>query len=106
MHVNNIDVYPVTDEEKVVHVEIEYPRNQLVDTVEVGLCDVRAADNIRVKYDFERDGWVILQPRAYHPKIEDDSYDYAEEWIESAFCQAWQYELDEEKKFTYQPDQK
>lgn len=103
MNIKNIDISE-SHVKNVVDIEIEYPRSNEVDTVEIGLSDVRAADSIRIKYDFERDGWVILQPRSYHPHIEGNSYDYAEEWIESAFCQAWQYELPEEEKFNYKPE--
>lgn len=103
MRIDNIDIEKGT-EEKVIHVEVEYPRHNEIDTVQIGLSDVRASDDIRVKYDFERDGWVILQPRGYHPKVDEDSYDYEEEWIESAFCQAWRYELEEEERFNYKPN--
>jgi hypothetical protein len=102
LKIENIEVEKINDE-KVVYVEIHYPRNNKIDTVEIGLCDVRANDGIRIKYDFERDGWVILQPRIYHPKIDENTYGYEEEWIESAFCPAWKYELDEEEKFNYKP---
>lgn len=102
MKVKNIGLYQLED--KVAHVEIEYPRNNEIDTVEIGMCDVRATDDIRIKYDFDRDGWVILQPRDYHSKIEDNTYDLKTEWIESAFCPAWRYELEEEEKFNYKTE--
>jgi hypothetical protein len=102
MNIENIEIDEM-EEEKVVHAEINYPRNNKIDTIEIGLCDVRAVDNIRIKYDFERDGWVILQSRSYHPQIDENSYGYVEEWIESAFCPAWKYELSEEEKFNYKP---
>lgn len=104
MRIENIEVYNTQDED-VMHIEIDYPRSNKINTVEIGLCEVRAADDIRVKYDFERDGWVILQPRVYHPQIGENAYDYKEEWIESAFCPAWKYELDEDEKFKYKPKQ-
>jgi hypothetical protein len=101
MDFENIEI-DKTEDEKVVHIEVNYPRNNKIDTIEIGMCEVRAADDIRIKYDFERDGWVILQSRSYH-QIDENSYDYAEEWIESAFCPAWKYELSEEEKFNYKP---
>lgn len=103
LKIENIDIGKVYDDNKTIHLEINYPRRNEIDTVEIGLCDVRSSDNIRIKYDFERDGWIILQPRGYHPKLSENSYDYAEEWIESAFCPAWKYDLPEDEKFTYKP---
>jgi hypothetical protein len=52
--------------------------------VEIGLVDVRAADDIRIAYDFERDGWVIQQ----QPELEEDDEDEAP-WVEVAFIAAW-----------------
>lgn len=47
---------------EVKRVELWYPRLPgHADTLEIGLVDVRAADEIYVRYDFERDGWVVLQ---------------------------------------------
>jgi hypothetical protein len=49
----------------------------------LGLMHVRASDNIRISYDFERDGWKIEQPIK-------SGEEYG--WKESAFLPAWQYE--------------
>lgn len=43
---------------------------------------VRASDGIRMFYDFERDGWVIQQP-----KYDDESGE--EDWAEAAFVRSW-----------------
>jgi len=81
--------------ERVKVVEIEYPRNPGAefDTVEVGLLDVRAADSIRVSYDFERDGWSIQQAR-----YTKDDMGYIERvgWEEVSFHKAWALEPDAE----------
>ncbi len=68
--------------------------------VDVGLCDVRAADNIRVRYDFQRDGYVIYQMKGFEviegkdqhalSDLDDDGNDI---WVEVAFIESWsQYE--------------
>lgn len=98
MELKNIEI-DEAKEKNVIHVEINYPRNSQLDTIEIGLCEVRAADDIRIKYDFKRDGWVIYQSRTFYPNGEG----FEEEWIESAFCPAWKYELPEEEKDTYRP---
>lgn len=65
--------------------EIWYPRAARTDAfrfnaVQVALIDVRAADGIRIAYDFERDGWPITQC---------DHAEGNETWAEVAFVQAW-----------------
>lgn len=81
----------------IIYVDLEYPRLEgKHDTIEIHLTDVRAADGIRVQYDFERDGWVIFQCKTTHPWQETDkygcsTYGYEEEWIEKAFLPAWPF---------------
>lgn len=73
------------------HVELMYPRiDGKTDTVEVGLCDVRAADSIRIRYDFERDGWAIMQASTFEWPADDEECDA--DWQEVAFVQAWDLE--------------
>mgnify|MGYP003421207567 CR=1 FL=1 len=67
--------------------ELWYPRTRPMKFVEVGLCDIRAADNIRVSYDFERDGWKIEQASNFSRSAEDQERD--EDWAEVAFIKAW-----------------
>ena len=68
-------------------VDLWYPRVEGQQThVEVGLVDVRAADSIRISYDFDRDGWVIEQAAAFEWDGEDDC---DPQWGEVAFVQAW-----------------
>lgn len=72
--------------------QINYPNRDKPsdDAVEISLCDIRAADNIRVWYDFDRDGWVIEQPSISSWPAGDTVCD--EGWTEAAFCPAWQFD--------------
>jgi hypothetical protein len=72
-----------------VQIELWYPRVDDNPThLTVGLMDVRAADDIRVSYDFERDGWVIEQASTFQWEIDDpDCGD--PDWQEVAFIKAW-----------------
>lgn len=80
---NSIDV-----EVEVPLIELWYPRLEgQCKTVEVGLMDVRAADSLRITYDFERDGWAILQASVFEWETDDKVCD--EGWQEVAFIQAW-----------------
>lgn len=55
-------------------------------TLFVDLMDVRASDGIAVRYDFDRDGWVILQ----EPGRDDDGcYEVTGPLQEVAFVQSW-----------------
>jgi hypothetical protein len=58
-----------------------------IDCVKIGLLHVRAADNIRVLYDFARDGYVILQASRYAWKANDNERNA--DWQEVAFIEAW-----------------
>lgn len=62
------------------------------DTVEVGLCSVRAADSIRITYDFERDGYSVQQASTFSWSIDDRECDG--DWQEVAFIQAWAREIE------------
>ena len=85
------DVTDVAVFKDTARIDLWYPRNNEVKFIKIGLMDVRAADGIRVHYDFERDGFAICQPKPILTKLEDSSYDSDEEWIEVAFCQSWKY---------------
>ncbi len=69
------------------HVELFYPRHAPVKAIQIGLCDVRAADDIRVEYDFERDGWAIKQASRFSWPADDPKCD--PDWQEVAFVEAW-----------------
>jgi hypothetical protein len=70
-----------------------YPRNPGHAThLVLGLVDVRAADSIRISYDFDRDGWLIEQAQKFEWGDEDDgSCDPM--WKEVAFVKAWASEI-------------
>ena len=76
-----------------VRVELWYPRNDAAesgDTVRVSLMDVRVANDLVIRYDFDRDGYSIQQPTIHEWHDGDDSND--EELVEVAFVEAWQAE--------------
>lgn len=69
-------------------VSLCYPRNPgHITHLEVDLEDVRAADSLRVSYDFDRDGWKIEQAQFFSWESGDKVCDPG--WIEVAFIQAW-----------------
>lgn len=86
----------------VLVVDLWYPRNaknekedRPIDhptAIEVGLSDVRAADSIRIEYDFGRDGYVIKQASKFWFEM-DEVCD--PDWQEVAFVQAWGREVEE-----------
>lgn len=66
---------------------IEYPRsNPLASHVRVELEDVRAANDLVIHFDFDRDGWVIESPTKMSWEIGED---YDEQLEEVAFVSAW-----------------
>lgn len=73
---------------KVLNVPLWYPRSESkINTIELDLVDVRAADCIRVIYDFDRDGWSILQASRHN--YDDEGNEQDPDWQEVAFVQAW-----------------
>ena len=56
-------------------------------TITIDLYHVRAADGIRIKYDGERDGWVIEQASIFEWDCDDEVMD--SDWQEVAFVKAW-----------------
>lgn len=67
--------------------EVQYPQNNKIKAIEIGMCCVRAADGIRISYDFERDGWKIEQAQYFEWEVDDSICDPG--WIEVSFIQAW-----------------
>lgn len=64
-------------------VSLWYPRaKNNPNHVEVELIDVRAANSIRIRYDFDRDGWQIEQER------NDPAGEHTDDWHEVAFVPA------------------
>lgn len=64
----------------------EKPNPEEPSKVEIGIVSVRAADSIRVSYDYARDGYVIEQAARFTFR---DQQDNDPEWREVAFVQAW-----------------
>lgn len=80
----------IEEEDKVSRVEFMYPEiynknsfNYLI----VGLCHTRAADDIRIHYESERDGWSIEQATKFQWEVDDKDCDPG--WVEVAFIEAW-----------------
>ena len=80
------DPQKINDE---LHVALSYPRvkDTEIKKIVVDLVDVRAADGIRISYDFKRDGWKIEQASTFEWDGEDDVCD--PDWQEVAFVKAW-----------------
>lgn len=74
----------------VVEVDLHYPRVEGNDqAIEINLMDVRAADNIRVTYDHDRDGWVISMLRTQAHDDQGNAYVVEPPtWVEQAFIEA------------------
>lgn len=70
-----------------VAIDLFYPRIEAIKHIQVGLVDVRAADSIRIHYDFERDGYVIEQASTFEWDGNDATCD--PDWQEVAFVTAW-----------------
>jgi hypothetical protein len=71
-----------------LHLDLWYPRlDDRVKYLVVGLMDVRAADEIRISYDFDRDGWKIEQASTFEWGADDPVCD--PDWKEVAFIKAW-----------------
>jgi hypothetical protein len=80
------------DTNRTMTIEFNYPRvDTNINELRIGLSDVRASDGIKVHYDFERDGYVIMQP--YIIEEQKDTYiDCVEHWQEVGFYQSWALE--------------
>ena len=70
-----------------IQVDLMYPRSSADKFVRVDLCDVRAADGIRISYDFDRNGWKIEQASTFSWDGDDAVCD--PDWQEVAFVKAW-----------------
>jgi hypothetical protein len=68
-----------------VYLDLYYPRlEQNPSKIVIALMDVRAAQDIHVTYDFDRDGWVISKDMS-----NDLDLDAEEDLREVAFIPAW-----------------
>jgi hypothetical protein len=79
------------------HIALCYPRcpdepgePPRVRTIQIHLQDLRAADDIRVSYDFLRDGWRIEQEVI---ATTDGAFEGTGVWREVAFVKAWSQEI-------------
>lgn len=71
-----------------IYIELMWPRLEgHVKSFIIGLSDVRAADDIRVSYDFDRDGWKIEQASKFSWNADDPIRD--PDWQEVGFVRAW-----------------
>ena len=87
--IENMELHAVGDEG---HLDFWYPRCEgEIEALVIGLSDVRAADDIRVSYDFDRDGWKIEQASCYEWAYDDKECD--PDWQEVAFVKAWAREV-------------
>lgn len=56
---------------------------------------MRASDGVRLHYDYERDGFVVEQPKPWLELV-DGVYEGRETWIEVGFFKSWQFDVDVE----------
>lgn len=75
-----------------MNINFSYPRFEPnINEIEVGLSDVRASDGIKITYDFDRDGYVIMQP--YFEEVQRDGYtEEVTHWQEVGFFGSWALE--------------
>ncbi|MEQ8770075.1 MAG: hypothetical protein RIB60_06155 [Phycisphaerales bacterium] len=76
------------------YITMEYPRNEgEIGKLILDISECRAADGIRVSYDFKRDGWKIEQASRFCWPSGDEVCD--PDWQEVAFVKAWGREDEE-----------
>lgn len=85
-----------------LRVELTYPpwtdadnKNGQCRYVYVDQEAVRASDGVRLHYDYQRDGFVVEQPRPFM-RIVDGVYRCDETWIEVGFFQSWKFDRPQE----------
>lgn len=99
---NNCDIIR---RDQVLSVNMTYPgytesdNPMRVRVVEINQESVRASDGVRISYDYNRDGWSIMQPKVTEVLVEEtphgNSYRDDEEWIETAFVGSWAFDRDQ-----------
>ncbi len=85
---SSIPLNPHIDGFGVVRYDLQYPRvdgNPKV--IEIGLECVRASDSIRITFDFDRNGWSILQASTFSWEANDEVRD--SDWQEVAFVESY-----------------
>ena len=78
------DDLEISEYKGVILVEHRYPDPQGVNTTQIGLMHVRCVDDIRVRFDFARNAWIVSQLR-----VTDNDDD---EWVEAAELPAFQFD--------------
>lgn len=74
---HNIETVDVVDVDE-ISVDLWYPRvDERYKFINIALMDVRAANDIQVSYDFDRDGWVITSDLADPRSLDEYTQ---EEW--------------------------
>lgn len=68
-------------------VELWYPTDAEPQQVTISLYHVRAADDVRVRFDFARNGWRVSMDRTV--AIPGGGRDVVEPDVEVAFVPAW-----------------
>jgi hypothetical protein len=83
-----------------LHVDLTYPpwtdadnKNGQCRYVCVDQEAVRASDGVRLHYDYQRDGFVVEQPRPHMKVTGPNSYDSVTEWIEVGFFESWKFDV-------------
>lgn len=85
-YTNPIDSQKITEQVNELHVELWYPRHRRAKSIRVGLMDVRAASDLVIRYDFDRDGWAISMDET----VDRGSWmETIRENVEVAFIPAW-----------------
>ncbi len=81
---NNVHITRISD---TLSVEMTYPEisENGVKFIEIDQESVRASDGIRLTYDYDRDGWSIMQPTKMC--WVDEPCDMG--WEEVAFIESW-----------------
>lgn len=85
--------YPSGD----LHYELHYPGvSGNPEAIQIGMMHVRASDDLRISYDFDRDGWKIEQAGVFSwPEGEEPDSD----WQEVAFVRAWARDIREDARY-------
>lgn len=74
---HEVNTLNVTDVDEIA-VDLWYPRKEnRYKSIRISLMDVRAANDIMISYDFDRDGWVVTSDLT-DPRSADEYTD--EEW--------------------------
>jgi len=75
-----------------LRLDLLYPQHNTIKAIIIGLMDVRAVDDIRIEFDYGRDGWVIKQAQVFEWDVDDERCGDPQ-WKEVAFIRAWGSEL-------------